>query len=77
MNDSDRLVTVHDLATYLDIPVTTLYAWSHGCKGPQGFRVGRHLRYRWTDIQRWINQRVPDTEPQRRHHSTRHDATLP
>ena len=39
MHDSDRLLTAQELATYLDIPVTTLYGWHHGCKEPQGFRM--------------------------------------
>lgn len=63
MNDSDRLLTVQQLADYLDVPVTTLYAWRHRLEGPPGFRVGRHVRYRWIDIQRWITDRLPNTEP--------------
>lgn len=54
----DRLVNVRELADYLDVPVKTLYAWRYHREGPQAFRVGRHLRYRWSDIQRWIEGRL-------------------
>jgi excisionase family DNA binding protein len=50
MEPIDRLLTVQDLADYLGVPVATIYAWRHR-QGPPGFRVGRHLRFRWNDIQ--------------------------
>ena len=62
MEQQDRLVNVQELADYLDVPVKTLYAWRYRCEGPPAFRVGRHLRYRWSDVERWIEGRV-DTGP--------------
>jgi len=58
MEREDRLVNVHELADYLDVPVKTLYAWRYRREGPPAFRVGRHLRYRWSDVQRWIERRL-------------------
>ncbi len=58
MESLDRLLTVENLAEYLGVPVATLYAWRYQRQGPPGFRVGRHLRYRWTDIEEWINDRI-------------------
>jgi excisionase family DNA binding protein len=58
MESFDRLLTVGDLAEYLGVPVATLYAWRYHRQGPPGFRVGRHLRYRWADIETWINDRI-------------------
>ena len=58
MESLDRLLTVEDLAEYLGVPVATLYAWRSQRQGPRGFRVGRHLRYRWTDIEEWISDRI-------------------
>ena len=54
----DRLVDVQELAAYLEVPVKTLYAWRYRREGPPGFRVGRHLRYRWSDVELWIQQRI-------------------
>ena len=58
MESFDRLLTVEDLAEYLGVPVATLYAWRYHRQGPPGFRVGRHIRYRWTDIEAWISDRL-------------------
>ena len=58
MRDDDRLLNVDELAWYLAVPPKTLYAWRARGDGPPGFRVGRHLRYRWTDVQAWIQQRI-------------------
>ena len=58
MQHLEPLIDVQQLADYLDVPVKTLYAWRYRREGPPAFRVGRHLRYRRTDIQRWIQQRI-------------------
>jgi excisionase family DNA binding protein len=58
MDTADRLLTVEELANYLDVPVATIYAWRHRRQGPPGCRVGKHLRFRWSDIQQWINDRI-------------------
>jgi excisionase family DNA binding protein len=58
MESPDRLLTVEDLAEYLGVPVATLYAWRYHRQGPPGFRVGRHVRYRWADIEEWISDRI-------------------
>lgn len=58
MKPVDRLLTTKDLAEYLSVPVATIYAWRYHSQGPPGFRVGRHLRYRRTDIEEWINDRI-------------------
>ena len=58
MDDRDRLLTVTELAEYLGVPPATLYQWRYRRQGPPGFRVGRHLRYRWTDIHEWIESRL-------------------
>jgi len=58
MQHLEPLIDVQQLADYLDVPVKTLYAWRYRGEGPPAFRVGRHLRYRLSDIQRWIQQRI-------------------
>jgi len=58
MDSLERLLTVEDLAEYLGVPVATLYAWRYQRQGPPGFRVGRHVRYRWADIEKWISDRI-------------------
>ena len=61
MNDNDRLLTAEDLAAFLDVPIKTLYAWRYRGEGPIGFRAGRHIRYRWVDVEAWIEDRIAHT----------------
>jgi excisionase family DNA binding protein len=61
MESNDRLLNVKDLANYLHVPIATIYAWRHRRQGPPGFRVGRHLRYRRSDIEHWIEDRITQT----------------
>ena len=61
MNNLDPLLSAHELANYLEIPLATLYAWRYRREGPPGFRVGRHLRYRRSDVDVWIENRIDDT----------------
>ena len=58
VHELEPLLTAQELASYLDVPLKTLYSWRYRGEGPPGFRVGRHLRYRWTDIRRWLTQRL-------------------
>ena len=58
MKSLDRLLTVEDLAEYLNVPIATIYAWRYRGKGPKGFRVGRHLRFREGDVERWLSDQL-------------------
>ena len=60
MKHLDRLLSAQQLADYLDVPIATIYAWRYRGEGPPGFRAGKHLRYRWTDIEDWINNRLTE-----------------
>ena len=61
MESPDRLLTVEELAEYLGVPVTTVYAWRYHSRGPPGFLVGRHLRFRRSDVESWIEDRIAQT----------------
>lgn len=55
-----RLLSPDDLSEYLGIPVQTIYQWRHRGEGPPGYRIGRHVRYRWVDVQAWLATRCDD-----------------
>ena len=63
MKHEDQLLTVKELADYLGVPVATIYAWRYRRQGPPGFRVGKHVRYRWSDISEWIESRLNSHRP--------------
>ncbi len=50
----ERLLSAQELARYLEVPVKTIYTWRHHKTGPQGFRVGKHLRFRRCDVESWL-----------------------
>ncbi|WP_410642656.1 helix-turn-helix transcriptional regulator [Amycolatopsis sp. lyj-346] len=55
---NDRLLSIEDLSSYLQVPVNTLYQWRKTDKGPTGFRVGKYVRYRRADVDAWIDGQV-------------------
>ena len=56
----ERLMTVGDLSTLLQVPPATIYAWRYKGIGPIGLRVGKHLRFRPSDVRTWIQMQVRD-----------------
>ena len=58
-DEVERLLTIVDLSDMLGIPVDTLYGWRHRGEGPQGYRIGRHVRYRRATVEAWLEGR-PD-----------------
>ena len=51
---STRLLSTNEVARLLVVPVTTLYTWRYKGTGPRAFRVGKHLRYRLSDVMEWL-----------------------
>lgn len=42
------------LGEYLDVPTRTVYSWNHTGTGPRSIRVGKHVRYRRADVEKWL-----------------------
>lgn len=51
----DRLLSTEEVAAYLGVPVATIYAWRVKGLGPRAARVGKFLRYRAADVERWLD----------------------
>jgi len=54
----EQLLSIQDLAEYLDVPIQTVYRWRAAGGGPPGFRVGRHVRFRAEDVETWLRSRA-------------------
>jgi excisionase family DNA binding protein len=52
-----ELLSVDDLAAMLLVPVATVYRWNYLGTGPRLVKVGRHVRYRIDDVEKWIESR--------------------
>lgn len=56
----EHVLTLSELADRLHVSVQTLYDLrSHG-RGPRGFRVGRELRFRASEIEAWLARMEAD-----------------
>jgi excisionase family DNA binding protein len=61
----EALATVGEVAAFLRVPPRTLYRWRYVGVGPPAFRVGKHLRFRWGDVETWLLERGDPAARQR------------
>ena len=54
----ERLTTIAEVSTMLGVPIDTLYGWRHRGEGPRGYRVGRHVRYRRSSVEAWLEEQA-------------------
>jgi excisionase family DNA binding protein len=57
---NEEWVSPAELADEIRRPVQTVYAWQHKGTGPKAYRLGRHLRYRRSDLEAWLEQQASD-----------------
>lgn len=57
------LLSPQQLADYLGVPVRTVYAWNHQGTGPTPIRVGKHVRYRPSEVDAWLTAHTAEKEP--------------
>jgi predicted DNA-binding transcriptional regulator AlpA len=55
MPEKQSLATVEEVAKYLGVPVATLAQWRYLAKGPRSIKVGRYCRYRWGEVEKWLD----------------------
>ena len=56
----ERLRDTVDAAGYLDLPPRTLDMWRYKGTGPPYIKIGRHVRYRQSDLDRYLDSRTVD-----------------
>ena len=56
MENNETLLSPQGLADLLGIPVGTIYQWNYRKVGPPALRVGRHVRYRRSEVEHWLEQ---------------------
>lgn len=54
MITTDRWMGPEALAEELGIPLRTIYAWRAAGKGPAGYRIGKHVRFKRGDVDEWL-----------------------
>ena len=53
-NDSDGWLSLERIAEELDIPLRTIYARRSKGDGPKGYRIGKHVRVKRSDLDAWL-----------------------
>lgn len=48
-------LTPDELAAMLNVPKATLYQWNRRGSGPAYMHLGRHVRYRLSDVEAWLD----------------------
>lgn len=54
----EPLMTLPELAELLRVPVATVYQWRLHGKGPKGYRVGRSVKFRLSEVEDWLQQQA-------------------
>ena len=53
-DDGDELLTIEEVAEIFKVPVGTVRKWRTERTGPEGFRVGKYVRFRRSVVERFI-----------------------
>ena len=53
----EPVLTTSELAEYFGVHVQAIYDLRTDGRGPSGIRVGREIRYRVSDVVRWLDGR--------------------
>ncbi|WP_344771706.1 helix-turn-helix domain-containing protein [Nocardioides panacisoli] len=56
----EPVLSLSELADRLHVTVQTLYDLRSRGRGPRGFRVGRELRFRSSEIEAWLTRMEAD-----------------
>lgn len=57
---TERMISPKELAALLQVPLQTIYQWRYRGGGPRGYRVGRHVRFRMSDVEAWLADRAEE-----------------
>lgn len=62
----EPLATVTEVAEYLGITPNALYVMRQRGTGPKSSKVGRTVRYRWADVEKWLDQQAGEEHCRRK-----------
>jgi predicted DNA-binding transcriptional regulator AlpA len=58
----EQVVSLTELCEHLHVSVQTIYDLRSQGRGPRGFRVGRELRFRASEIEVWLDRMEADDD---------------
>jgi excisionase family DNA binding protein len=54
--DPTGLMTIDEVAAYFKVSKHTIYRWRHHRQGPKAVRLGKHLRFRRSDVLGFVDR---------------------
>ena len=54
----DKMISPTELADMLNVSVRTVYTWKSNGTGPRAIKVGKHIRYRTSDVEQWLEDQA-------------------
>lgn len=52
----DRWLSTQEFAEFIGLPVETIYYWRKRGSGPRGVKIGRHVKYKLSEIDAWLDE---------------------
>ncbi len=58
MDQHEPFVGTQEVADCLGVPPATVAQWRYRGLGPQGYRVGRFVKYRMSEVVAWVESQA-------------------
>jgi predicted DNA-binding transcriptional regulator AlpA len=62
-DDSQRLLTIEDVAALLHLTPAAIHKYRYRGEGPRGYRVGKRILFAVADVTAWLESRREEPEP--------------
>lgn len=60
--NAEPLVKPQEVADFLGMPVATIHNWRARGIGPRAYRIGKHVRYRLSEVEAWVATRADGSQ---------------
>ena len=59
----DEIMSGDQTGEFLGVPAGTLANWRYQGRGPRFYKVGKHVRYRKSDVLAWLEENAREPAP--------------
>lgn len=63
---ADRLLSTAQLSARIDVEESTLRFWRWDNRGPKWFKLGRIVKYKESDVERWLDEQYAKAKAEQR-----------
>jgi excisionase family DNA binding protein len=60
VTEPDEILTTDEVAALLKVPKATLYKWTAERTGPPFYRLGKHQRWKRSEVMAWFDERIDE-----------------